>query len=167
MSARPNAALHRLARAAVEAARQAGASRSGVFLVGRVVSPLQRWLYRASRGRLSLTGHAPVLLLTTTGRRTGRPRTVPVFYLRDGERVMVCNVTPPGEGTNPWTLNLRADPRATIEIRGDTIEAVARPATDDEVARYWPPLTAIWPAYQRFVDRGGARSIFVLDPVEA
>ena len=60
-----------------------GSDRLGVLVVGRVVSPLQRALYRASGARLSLTGRAPVLLLTTTGRRTGLPRTVPLFYVHD------------------------------------------------------------------------------------
>lgn len=144
--------------------RKAGASRLGVLLIGRVISPLQRWLHRLSRGRLSLTGAAPVLLLTTTGRRSGKPRTIPLFYLRDGERIVVCNVTPPSERINPWTLNLRADPRASIQIRGDPAAYRGRSATADEVDRYWPALVGTWPAYRRFYEQGGKRSIFVLEP---
>ena len=91
-------------------AQRLGRTRIGVLVIGRVVSPLQRQLYRRTGGRLSLTGRAPVLLLTTTGRRTGRARTVPLLYLRDGDRVVICNVNPGFERPNPWILNLRAQP---------------------------------------------------------
>lgn len=143
---------------------RAGGSRPGVVFIGRVVSPLQRMLLRASGGRVSLTGRAAVLLLTTTGRRTGRPRTVPLFYLRDGEALVVCNVTPPGERTNPWTLNLRADPGATVEVDGERIACLAREASTTEIERLWPDLVETWPAYRRFFERGGRRSVFVLEP---
>ncbi|MGZ4547338.1 MAG: hypothetical protein ACXVXT_18275, partial [Blastococcus sp.] len=59
----------RVGAAALDVVRRLGATRLGVLLIGRVVSPLQRVLYRKSGGRLSLTGRAPVLLLTTVGRR--------------------------------------------------------------------------------------------------
>ena len=144
--------------------RTLGATRLGVLLIGRVISPLQRWLLRRTNGRVSLTGRAPILLLTTTGRKTGQPRTVPLFYLRDGSRYVVCNVNPGFERPNPWTLNLRSRPHAQIEVGGDTIQTVAREATSDEVARYWPALVELWPAYRRFFAQGGTRSIFVLEP---
>ncbi len=161
MPARPRSAR---ARRGEGLARRVGGSRFGVRFVGRVVSPLHRWLYRVSKGRISLTGRSPVLLLTTTGRKTGKTRTVPVFYLRDGERIIVCNVTPPFERTNPWTINLRATPAASVQIGDKTIECRARTATDDEIAHYWMTLNEIWPAYQRFFDQGGRRSIFILEP---
>lgn len=167
MPTRLSSIRERLTTRGVEFARDVGGSRLGVWLVGHVVSPLQRWLYRTSNGRLSLTGRAPVLLLTTTGRRSGKPRTVPVFYLRDGERVILCNVTPPYERTNPWTLNLRADPLASVQIREQVLRCHARETSDNELAAYWPALTEIWPAYQRFFDAGGRRSVFVLEPMEA
>lgn len=134
-------------------------------MIGCVVSPAQRWAYRVSRGRWSITGSAPVLLLTTTGRRTGRPRTVPAFYLTDGPgRVVLCNVRPPGERVNPWVLNVRADPRVTLELGGRCSSGRARPATDAELEGYWPSLVGIWPAYQTFADAGGTRSVFVVEP---
>jgi len=159
--------MRRLAEQSIELALSAGGSRLGVFLVGRVVSPLQRRLYRVSGGRVSLTGRAPVLLLTTTGRKTGQDRTVPVFYLRDGQRIVVCFVTPHLERINPWTLNLKAITLASVQFGKERIDCRARAATDEEIARYWPRLIRIWPAFKRFFDQGGARSIFVLDRVEA
>jgi deazaflavin-dependent oxidoreductase (nitroreductase family) len=142
-----------------------GGTRLGVLAIGRVVSPLQRRLHRWTGGRISLTGRAPVLLLTTRGRRTGKERTVPLFYLPDADHLVVCNVDPGFERPNPWTLNLRAEPRARVDLGRTRSEVVAREASADELDRYWPRLTELWPAYQAYADRGGRRSVFVLDPV--
>jgi len=106
------------------------------------------------------------LLLTTVGRRTGKARTVPLFYVRDRDRVVVCNVDPGFERPNPWTLNLRAEPHAHIQIGHETVDVTARAATQEELDRYWPRLTRIWPAYRAFHDRGGRRSVFVLEPAD-
>ena len=76
-----------------EFARRLGGTRVGALAIGRIVSPLQRELYRRTGGRFSLPGRAPVLLPTTTGRRTGKARTVPLLYIRDGDRLVICNVT--------------------------------------------------------------------------
>jgi F420H(2)-dependent quinone reductase len=145
-------------------AQRLGGTRLGVLAIGQVVSPLQRQLYRWTGGRVSLTGPAPVLLLTTTGRRTGKARTVPLLYLRDGDRVVVCNVNPGFERSNPWTLNLCAEPRAQLQIGHDMISVRARAASGNELDHYWPQLTKLWPAYQAFYDAGGKRSVFVLEP---
>jgi F420H(2)-dependent quinone reductase len=145
-------------------AQRVGRTRIGVLAIGRVISPVQRQLYRCTGGRLSLTGRAPVLLLTTTGRRTGKSRTVPLLYLRDGDRLVICNVNPGFERTNPWILNLSAQPRAQVQIGPDTIMVRARAAYGDELERYWPRLAKLWPAYQTFYDKGGRRSVYVLEP---
>ena len=153
----------RLAHTIAEVTQRVGATRIGVLTIGRIVSPIQRELYRRSRGRLSLTGRAPVLLLTTVGRRSGKPRTVPAFFLRDGNRLVICNVNPGFEEPNPWTLNLRANPAARVEVRGRTALVHGRTATDDEVSYYWPLFVDLWPAYETFFDRGGTRTVFVLE----
>ena len=142
-----------------------GATRAGVWAIKHVVSPLQRWVYASSGGRVfsKIGSGRNVLLLTTKGRRTGVDRTNPVFYLRDGELVIICNVNPGFERTNPWVINLRANPIARIQIGKATGLYQARPATDAEVERYWPKLVAIWPAYQSHFAHGGRRSIFILE----
>jgi deazaflavin-dependent oxidoreductase (nitroreductase family) len=132
----------------------------GVLAIGRVVSPLQRELYRRTGGRFSLTGRAPVLLLTT-GRRTAKARTVPLLNIHDGNRLVICNVNPGFERPNPWILNLRAEPHAQIQIGRGTTSVRARPASEHELDRYWPQLTKMWPAYQAFYDKAGERSVFV------
>jgi F420H(2)-dependent quinone reductase len=92
--------------------RAPGGTRLGVWVIKHLVSPLDRRLYALTGGRLLTTGRplGPILLLCTIGRRTGRIRTTPVFYLRDSERLVVCNVTPDSERANPWALNRRAHP---------------------------------------------------------
>lgn len=145
-------------------AQRLGGTRLGVLAIGRILSPLQRGLYHRTGGRLSLTGHAPVLLLTTTGRRTGKGRTVPLLYLRDDDRLIICNVNPGFERPNPWVVNLRAQPHAQVQIGHGTTSVNARPASEDELDRYWPELTKMWPAYQAFYGNGGKRSVFVLEP---
>jgi F420H(2)-dependent quinone reductase len=154
----------RIGQAPQRLAQRLGGTRLGVLAIGRILSPLQRELYHRTGGRLSLTGRAPVLLLTTTGRRTGKARTVPLFYLRDGDRLVICNVNPGFERPNPWVVNLRAQPHAQVQIGHGTIRVNARPTSDEELDRYWPQLTKIWPAYQAFYGNGGKRSIFVLEP---
>jgi deazaflavin-dependent oxidoreductase (nitroreductase family) len=146
--------------------RRLGATRIGVWVIKHLVSPLDRWFYRCTNGRWLTLGHplAPTLLLTTIWRKSGQPRTTPVFYLRAGDRVIVCNVNPGFERPNPWTLNLRANPTVQAQIGAQTQHYRSREATSSEVAHYWPQLVALWPAYQHHFEKSGQRSLFVLEP---
>ena len=139
-----------------------GGTRPGVWLIGNVISPFQRWVIRTTGGRLTLTGK-PVLLLTAIGRRSGQPRTLPLMYLPDDGDLIVCNVRPPWERRNPWPLNVRANPEVTIRIRGLAEERIARDARPDEIERLWPRLVELWPPYERFFARTHERAIFVLE----
>jgi deazaflavin-dependent oxidoreductase (nitroreductase family) len=138
-----------------------------VWLIKNVVARLDPWLYRWTGGRLVATGRplGPMLLLTTRGRRTGKPRTRPVFYLRDGDRLVVCNVTPVFERPNPWILNIQANPVVEALVGRNPGTYHARPAGEEEVARYWPALLETWPAYGTHFEQGGPRYLFVLEPV--
>lgn len=147
--------------------KRLGATRIGVWVIKHVVSPLDRWLYQRTGGRRVSTGQplGPLLLLTTTGRRSGRAHTIPVYYLRDGDRLVLCNVNPGFERPNPWTLNLRANPVARVQVGPVSGLYQAREASEAEVDRYWPQLVQIWPAYQTLYDRSGQRLVFVLEPL--
>lgn len=147
--------------------RDLGATAVGTWCIKHLFSPIDRWLYRYSHGRAFLLSRhvGPRLLLTTVGRVTGKKRTVPLFYLRAGERVVICNVNPGFERTNPWVLNLRANPIAEVRLGSSVSPYRARLATETEVMEYWPRFVRIWPAYQSFYDSGGQRTIFVLDPL--
>lgn len=141
-----------------------GATNIGVWAIKHLVSPLQRWVYRISGGK-ALSSIGPdrhVLLLTTKGRRTGKDRTIPVFYLHDGDKVVICNVRPKSERTNPWVINLRNHPIAQLQIEQDKAQYNARQATDDELNRLWPRLIELWPAFKVHYENGGRRSIFIL-----
>lgn len=145
--------------------KRLGSARLSVWIIKHLASPLQRWVYRVTGGRImsNLGKGRNVLLLTTKGRRTGKDRTVPVFYLRDDDRVVICNVRPDHEGINPWVINLRHDPGARLQIGQDSGRYQAREATQNEIDRLWPRLIKLWPAFQAHYERGGRRSIFILD----
>ena len=131
----------------------------------RFGAPLDRALYRATRGRVASTaGVAPLILLTTTGRRTGRTRTTPVMYIRDGERFVVSSENFGQERAAAWPLNLLADPRATVQIGAETVACRARLLDDREADLYWPRLVEVWPAHETYRSRSGERKTFLLEP---
>ncbi len=110
-------------------------------------------VYRRTNGRLGAKLlWFPAALLTTTGRKSGRLRTTPTLYLRDGERV-VLPASFGGRSQHPlWYLNLRADPKVRVQIRDQHLDMVARDATDEERRRYWPLLIRIYPPYKNYRD---------------
>ena len=91
-----------------------------------------------------------VLLLTTTGRRSGERRTTPLIYgARDGDYVVVASKG--GAPEHPsWYRNLSADPEVEVQVLGDRFAAHARTATGDERARLWKLMAAEWPAYDDY-----------------
>lgn len=109
------------------------------------------WVYRWTNGRLGARLlWFPAALLTTTGRKSGEPRTTPTLYLRDGDRV-ILPATFGGRAEHPtWYRNLKANPNVEVQIRGDLFQLVARDATDAERDRYWPPLIKLYPPYRGY-----------------
>jgi len=96
---------------------------------------------------------APVLLLTTIGRRSGRGRRTPLIYGRDGDRYLVVASLGGSDDAPKWFDNLVADPRVRVQVLGDVFDARARPATAEEQSRLWPTMTAIWPDYDNYQKR--------------
>lgn len=109
------------------------------------------WVYRHTDGRLGARLlWFPAALLTTTGRKSGQPRTTPTLYLRDGDRV-ILPASFGGRADNPaWYLNLKANPKVEVQIRAERLQLVARAATDEERNRYWPRLIKIYPPYRGY-----------------
>lgn len=133
-----------------------------------VGSRVDRTLIRASRGRLSMSGpELPTMLLTTTGRRSGKQRTVPLLYVRDGLNLVVACENFGLDVASSWPKNLLADPRARVELGGTVANYLARHATDDEVARNMPTLIALWPAHDTYLERSGSRQVIVFEPADA
>jgi len=120
----------------------------------RAMGRAHRAVYRLSGGRLlSRVAGMPVLMLTTSGRRTGRARTTPLTYFELGDEIAI--VASNGGEDNPprWWLNLEADPRATIAIAGRSEQVSARAATAAEHAELWPVITATHPGYADYARR--------------
>jgi deazaflavin-dependent oxidoreductase (nitroreductase family) len=121
----------------------------------RWVTRLHAWVYRRSGGRfLGRMGGQPVLLLQTTGRRSGRTRTTPVQYLVDGDTFVVVAsnagaARPPG-----WYLNLRADPQARVDIGPRTVDVRAHEASGQERAELWQRLTTA----NRYLERAARKA---------
>lgn len=106
------------------------------------------------------------LLLTTTGRRSGEPRTTPLIYQPYGDDFLIV-ASRGGADTHPaWYLNLQQNPDVTVQIRGDRFAARARTAAPAEKPDMWRVMAATWPKYdeyQRKTDRD--IPVVVLSPV--
>jgi deazaflavin-dependent oxidoreductase (nitroreductase family) len=146
--------------------RRMGHGRWFAIMVKHAGCKLDKALYRASGGRVTLAGRAmPTMLLTTRGRKTGKDRTVPVFFVRDGDRVVAACENFGLRTTSSWPVNLKAHPYATIQIGSHVGEYLARPATEDEYDRNMPRLVADWPAHETYRERTGVRLVVVFEPV--
>jgi deazaflavin-dependent oxidoreductase (nitroreductase family) len=110
--------------------------------------------YRETDGEVGYVWNgAPTLLLTTTGRKSGEPRTSPLIYGQDGDDyILVASVG--GMPNHPaWYLNLKADPRAHLQIKGEHLDVEAREVEGEEKARLWAIMQAIWPNYDSYQSR--------------
>ena len=108
--------------------------------------------YRATDGE---EGHSwrrgsNVLLLTTTGRKSGEPRTTPLIYGRRGDDVMIVASKGGADEPPAWYLNLQANPEAEVQIRDDVFKARARDATPDERPEVWRTMAGYWPDYDEY-----------------
>lgn len=120
----------------------------------RGVSQMHRFWYRLSGGRLgSRLGRVDILLLTTTGRRTGRRWTTPLSYLRDGADLVVIASNGGSDRHPVWYLNLLAQPRATVELRERVLSVTARTAAAEERTRLWPRIVGMYAGYERYQRR--------------
>ena len=135
---------------------------TGLRWAGKMNVPL----YRASGGRLmGKVGRAPVLLLTTTGRKSGRRRTAPVVYLADGDRYVVIGSNAGNARVPAWSLNLKANPDAEAEVGRKRVKVRARVAEGEERADLWRKSNlqyAGFDDYEARTDRDIA--LFVLEP---
>jgi deazaflavin-dependent oxidoreductase (nitroreductase family) len=105
------------------------------------IGRLHALLLRHSGGRIRrsrlLAGGQPVLALTTIGRRSGRPRTTSVAYLRHGDGYAAAALNLGSDRHPAWCLNLRADPRAWLEVEGLQIAVRSREAAGEEAEQLW------------------------------
>jgi len=124
-------------------------------VVIRLLSAANTWVYRASGGRVGgrFKGGAPVMLLTTTGRRSGRPRTAPVLYLREGDELVVV-ASKGGMSHHPvWYRNLEAHAEVEVQIGGERRSMVARRASEEEKSALWPRLVEMYRDFEDYQAR--------------
>ncbi len=122
--------------------------------IGRGMMRTMVWLYRRSGGKIAGTMRgAPVLLITTTGRRSGQPWTTPVIYQPDGDGWVVI-ASNGGNAKHPgWWLNLRKHPDATIEIGRDTHPVTARATEGDDRERLWQKMVGVYAGYDAYTKK--------------
>jgi deazaflavin-dependent oxidoreductase (nitroreductase family) len=132
----------------------------------RALGKLNVPLYRLTRGRLlGKVGRAPVLLLTTTGRRSGQQRTAPVVFMNDADRVVVIGSNAGNTHAPAWSLNLKANPDAEIDIRGQRRSVRARVAEGEERSELWQKMNAQYEGFDDYRQRTSRDiAVFVLEP---
>jgi deazaflavin-dependent oxidoreductase (nitroreductase family) len=94
-----------------------------------------------------------ILLLTTTGRRSGEPRTTPLIFQPFGAAYLVVASNGGAEQPPDWYLNLESHPTVRVQIKGDKFVARARTAGPDERPDMWRVMNQIWPDYNRYQKR--------------
>jgi deazaflavin-dependent oxidoreductase (nitroreductase family) len=113
-------------------------------------------------------GLLPTLLLTTTGRKSGEKRPLPLIYGEDGGRYVVI-ASKGGLPSHPvWFLNLQAHPEVDVQVGAKKLRARARVAEGDERERLWRMMAAIYPPYDEYQQRASATRqipVVVLDPI--
>lgn len=107
--------------------------------------------FRANGGKVGgMFEGAPMLLLTTTGAKSGQPRIAPLVYTTDGDRIVII-ASKGGAPTNPdWYYNIAANPEITVEIGGETFPARAEIAAEPERTRLFDAQAALMPGFREY-----------------
>lgn len=144
--------------------RRFAASGPGSFFFARVLHHIDRPIFKLTRGRhtlASLVSGLPVVMLTTTGAKSGRERTVPVLGLptADGLAVIASNY---GQRKHPaWYHNLKANPEGRVTVDGQTRTFRARIAEGEERQRIWDQGLRVYPGWSQYERRASHRRIAV------
>jgi deazaflavin-dependent oxidoreductase (nitroreductase family) len=146
--------------------RQSAVPRPVSWLYARTLHHIDRIVYRLTRGRETFTSWVaglPVVMLTTTGAKSGRPRTLPVLGIPVDDRLVVI-ASNYGQRRNPaWYYNLQAHPRASVFAAGASRDMVARELTGDERERWYARGIAIYPGWRHYRKRAHPRQIPVVE----
>ena len=133
----------------------------------RITGGIHNTLYRLTGGKVGgKMGNLPVLLLTSTGRKSGQPRTNPLLYAPAGDGYAVI-ASKGGAPQHPlWYLNLQANPDAKVRVGRETRQVRARDAEGDERERLWRSLADVFPGYDKYAEKTSRRiPVVVLEPV--
>ena len=145
------------------------ASRPGAWLFSKLLPSLDTAVGRLTGGRHSVPGllaGLPVIDVTTTGRKSGLPRTTHLISIPIGDTLALLGTNFGQASTPAWVFNLEAEPRAGVTFRGTSIDVVARPATEAEVDQVMANSAGIYGGYRKYRTRVTGRRIriFVLEP---
>jgi F420H(2)-dependent quinone reductase len=132
----------------------------------RVMSGLNTGLYRLTGGKVGgRMGKAPILLLSATGRKSGKRRTTPLLYGRDGDNFVVIASVGGAPKHPAWYLNLQGR-EAEIEVGREKLRVRARDADGEERERLWAHMVSLFPAYDSYQKKTSRRiPVVVLEPV--
>lgn len=138
------------------------------WLLARALRHLDRSVMLISGGRTtatSLLSGLPVIYLTTTGARSGQPRTTPLICGVDGDRLILFATNFGGRKNPAWSYNLRVHPVATVAYQGKSAVYRSREATPEERIRYWRMADRLYVGYTAYRQRAAHREIpiFVLE----
>jgi len=126
------------------------------------------FLYNVSGGRIGgKMGKVPVLLLTTTGRKTGKQRTLPLVYIMD-DSDYVITASAGGADKHPgWFFNIRGNPQATIQVKDERIKVTAEIAEKEKKSELWARLVEVAPNFAGYEKRTSREiPMVILHPVE-
>ena len=122
--------------------------------VAKAITSLHVALYRATGGRvLGRFRGAPMLLLTTTGRKTGQARTTPLLFVRDGDDFVVVASNGGMDWEPAWWLNLQANPVGLVQAGPRVLRVRAERVEAEDRARLWPILTRMYSGYEGYQRR--------------
>jgi F420H(2)-dependent quinone reductase len=142
-------------------------ARTAWRLIGKGMTGTHAAIYRASGGKLAgRMFNSPVLLLITTGRKTGRERTTPLLYLEDGKNLVVVASVGGAPRHPDWYWNLKANPEARVQLQERTLRVRAQEAEGEEKRRLWRWVVEMYPPYEDYQRRTEREiPVFVLRPM--
>jgi deazaflavin-dependent oxidoreductase (nitroreductase family) len=121
------------------------------WVLSKTITPLDMKLKGSRFAPSRFLLDVPLCYLTTTGRNSGEPRTVPLLFVdapSGGRAVAATNF---GRRSHPgWAYNLEAEPSATLETEGESTHVHARSVNNEEVLEIWPLFDGIWPGYESY-----------------
>jgi|SRR5947209_3932981 len=148
---------------------QKASSRGQGNTAQRIFTGAHTFFYRLSGGKLGgRFRKSPVLLLITTGRKTGKQRTTPLLYLRDGNNIVLV-ASNGGAAKHPtWWLNLQTHPQTEVEVGSQKLHVTARQANAEERQHLWPLLVDMYSPYDDYQQKTSREiPVVILEPVEA
>lgn len=158
------------ANAVQRVVQRIAASAPGSWVFQRTLHPVDRLLFRLTSGRVTVPGllaGLPVIMLTTTGAKSGLERTMPLVGVPHDDDLAVIGSNFGQRSTPGWVFNLRATPEATVSFGAESVRVTARPASDDETERVFERGAGFYGGFPQYRERAAHRDIqvFVLEPV--